>query len=538
VSTLPQGWTFAQFDDLVISISNGIAGKQNKDSIGIPVSRIETIAAERFDYSRIGYVADFDDSKLEQYRLKEGDLLFSHINSPTHLGKTAIYDGVSELYHGTNLLRVVTDTRIFDVRLLFYYCKQLRCIGFFPSIAQHAVNQSSLNQKKIKSIEVCLPPLAEQKRIADKLDHLLARVDACKARLDTIPSLLKRFRQSVLAAATSGRLTEEWREEKGLDLESWNQITIGSVVHRIEAGLNVKCEERPPEDHERGLVKISAVTWGTFDDNESKTLPVDHDVSDRTRIQVGDFLISRANTLALVGACVIVHKTSRPVHLSDKVLRLQMPEELKLWVLYNLRSASGRAQIEKLASGNQLSMRNLSQANLKSIQFLMPQGVECDEIVRRVENLFAMADRIESQYQNARARVDKLTQSLLAKAFRGELVPQDPNDEPAAVLLERIRAQRAVEAKPSKRKVAPRRSVKAASPHKPSQPAMEYASDDEVQKAIVNFMQSGREYTRAEITAPLDLSTSSWNSAIKELKSTGKVQQQGEGRGTRYLLNA
>jgi len=113
---------------------------------------------------------------------------------------------------------------------------------------------------------------------------------------------------------------------------------VDEIIDRIEAGVNVACEERPPNEGERGLVKISAVTWGTYDDNESKTLPVGKDVPETTRIQAGDFLISRANTLELVGACVIVETVTRPVFLSDKVLRLVMPDYQKQWLLMFLQS--------------------------------------------------------------------------------------------------------------------------------------------------------------------------------------------------------
>ncbi len=130
------------------------------------------------------------------------------------------------------------------------------------------------------------------------------------------------------------------------------------------------------------------------------------------------------------------------MYLSDKVLRLVISEEYKKWLLFWLRSQNGRKQIEQLASGNQFSMRNLSQANLKAIAVRLPPSDERAEIVRRVEALFAYADRLEARYTVTSAKVEGLTPALLAKAFRGELVPQDPNDEPAAVLLERIHAAR------------------------------------------------------------------------------------------------
>ena len=92
MSELPQGWETASFSDVVVSFSNGIGGDQNKDGIGIPVSRIETIADQSINFKRVGYIADYDATKINKYQLKCGDILFSHINSPIHLGKTAIFD--------------------------------------------------------------------------------------------------------------------------------------------------------------------------------------------------------------------------------------------------------------------------------------------------------------------------------------------------------------------------------------------------------------------------------------------------------------
>ncbi|MBK9394121.1 MAG: hypothetical protein IPN40_09620 [Uliginosibacterium sp.] len=324
-------------------------------------------------------------------------------------------------------------------------------------------SQTHLTRKPVRECSDANRPCPEQKRIADKLDSTLARVEACRDRLDRLPALLKRFRQSILAAATSGRLTEDWRATRSLDeaqrapeSQAWSSKTVGELINDIEAGLNVKCDERPPETGERGLVKISAVTWGVFDEQESKTLPSDAAITPKTRIRTGDFLISRANTLELVGACVLVHEVNRELHLSDKVLRLAMPDDMKPWLLYVLRSAEGRRQIEARASGNQLSMRNLSQANLREISVPMPSKAEIAEIVRRVETLFAFADRLEARLATARKQAEQLTPALLAKAFRGELVPQDPNDEPATELLKRLATTRTEAPKAKRgRKVAP-----------------------------------------------------------------------------------
>ncbi|HEY1856950.1 hypothetical protein [Acidocella sp.] len=214
-------------------------------------------------------------------------------------------------------------------------------------------------------------------------------------------------------------------------------------MHGIEAGKNMRCEERPPRIGELGVVKVSAVTWGKFDPGQSKTLPSDYNPTEKARICEGDLLISRANTLELVGAVVLVDIQPEGLFLSDKILRLIVDEEAKKWVMWFLRSPHGRKQIEELATGNQLSMRNISQDALRSITLPLPaQGIR-RQLINRLEAAFARADRLEAEAARSRKLLDRLEAAILAKAFRGELVPQDPNDEPASALLDRIRAQRA-----------------------------------------------------------------------------------------------
>lgn len=303
----------------------------------------------------------------------------------------------------------------------------------------------------ITDISVALPSPSEQTLIAEKLDTLLAQVESTKARLEQIPQILKRFRQAVLVAAVSSNLTEAWRRKNNFNFDNWENLTLGHIVKKIEAGKNIKCIEIPPDNHQYGIIKISAVTWGEYDEEESKTLPDKSLFIESRRISVGDFLISRANTLELLGNPVIVKQVTKNLMLSDKVLRLVMEDYDKPWINIFLRSFYGRREIEFRSTGNQLSMRNIGQKALLEIPIPKPPIEEQHEIVRRVEQLFAYADAIEKQVNNALARVNNLTQSILAKAFRGELTAQWRAENPdlisgensAAALLEKIKAERA-----------------------------------------------------------------------------------------------
>ena len=206
-----------------------------------------------------------------------------------------------------------------------------------------------------------------------------------------------------------------------------------------------------PGAGQKGIVKISAVSWGNFLEDESKTLEDPALFMPERAIRADDLLISRANTIDLVGACVLVRDVKRTLMLSDKVLRLQATDKWKRWLLICLRSPLGRFQIENLATGNQLSMRNITQDSLRRIVIPLPSPRERDEAAHRVEQLLGLADAIEERIVVATSGCNNLTQSILAKAFRGELVPTEGelarregrDYEPASVLLERIKSERA-----------------------------------------------------------------------------------------------
>ncbi|ANA19708.1 restriction endonuclease subunit S [Salmonella enterica] len=372
-----------------------------------------------------------------------GDILLS-IRAP--VGPTNIATEITAI--GRGLAAISAHCGLTDPKYLLYY---FRCIEPWLSTQGTGSTFKAISGQFIKELKAPLPSFAEQKIIAEKLDTLLAQVDSTKARLEQIPQILKRFRQSILASAVNGNLTEQWRKKNSLNIDNWKKLTLGHIVKNIEAGKNLKCIETPPHDEQYGIIKISAVTWGEYDEDESKTLPDDSLFVESRRIATGDFLISRANTLELLGNPVIVKKVTKNLMLSDKVLRLVMADNDKPWVNIFLRSCYGRREIEFRSTGNQLSMRNIGQKALLEIPMPKPSIEERHEIVRRVEQLFAWADTIEKQVNNALARVNNLTQSILAKAFRGELTAQWRAENPdlisgensAAALLEKIKAERA-----------------------------------------------------------------------------------------------
>ena len=427
MSFVPIGWSVKTFGEVLSLVTNGMNGKQNKEGNGIPVSRIETIADQCVDLSRVGFLAEYDEGKIDKYRLEEGDILFSHINSPIHLGKTALVPADIVLYHGVNLLRLKCEKSI-DPRFFNYYCKYLRALGEFSKNAQHAVNQSSINQKKLKAFELVAPSLEEQKLIADKLDSVLAKVEAAQARLDKIPAILKRFRQSVLAAATSGELTKEWR---GGEPFMADDIVLKEVVE-IDIGHAFKSKEF--EDKGIRLLRGQNIEPGALRWSETKYFPKDklHKFS-HLFIRAEDIILAMDRPIVSAGLKLAKAKESDlPCVLVQRVARFSPSAQIvNDFLYYLLLSPDFSSYLLPKQTGSDIP--HISGKQILNYSLKLPHIDEQKAIVAMVSELFEHASSVQKQYRFAKTRLDKLTQSILAKAFRGELLSSTVDSDIEAI---------------------------------------------------------------------------------------------------------
>jgi type I restriction enzyme, S subunit len=431
MSELPIGWASTKIGDLC-DLVNGMAFKPTDwGNVGLPIIRIQNLNRPDAAFNLFGGSVD------EKFLVRRGDLLFAWSGTPGTSFGAHIWNGPNAILN-QHIFNVRYNQRAVEKTFFRYAINQT--LDEQIAKAHGGVGLRHVTKGKFQETDIALPPLPEQRRIVAKIDSLSTRSRRACDHLDHIPRLVEKYKQALLTAAFRGELTRGWREARR-ETSNWNSVLAGTIIESIVAGKNLRCEERPPKKDEKGVLKVSAVTWGTFDCLATKTLPKSFVPPPHTRVQAGNFLISRANTLELVGAVVIVKETPPNLFLSDKILRLEIAEETKPWLLWFLRSPAGRNAIERSATGNQLSMRNLSQSALRDIEVPWTSDVERREIIRRIETAFAWIERLASETTTARKLIDHLDQTILAKAFLGELVPQDPNDEPASVLLERVNAE-------------------------------------------------------------------------------------------------
>ena len=355
--------------------------------------------------------------------MPKGSVLFS---SRAPIGYVAIAE--NEISTNQGFKSFVPEDGV-ESGYLYYYLKSIKHLA--ESLAT-GTTFKELSGKVAKTLPFPLAPRAEQTRIVEKLDEVLAQVDTIKARLDGIPAILKRFRQSVLAAAVSGRLTKtlsKWRNEK---LKDCFDCIDG------DRGPNYpKKEEYLTEGYCLFLSTKNVRNFG-FDFNEKIFITKEKDeILRKGRLERGDLVITTRGTLGYVASydMTVPHEVVR-INSGMLILRKKDPEFINDYFKILIASPYFQKQIEIQRTGS--AQPQLPANVLKEFELPVPSYEEQKEIVLLVDQYFTFADTIEAQVKKAQARVDNLTQSILAKAFRGELVAQDPDDEPAEKLLERI----------------------------------------------------------------------------------------------------
>lgn len=196
--------------------------------------------------------------------------------------------------------------------------------------------------------------------------------------------------------------------------------TVGDVLLGITAGKSLKTLDRPALPHEVGILKISAVTWGTFRADENKAMPIDFNANGIPRAMSGDILISRANTRELVGAPVMVDKDYQNLLLSDKLLKLIPNEDLvdPRYLLHSLKSEKSRIHFSKCAGGTSGSMTNITQGDIRSAPIHLPSLEE----QRRIAAILDKAEALRAKRREAIAKLDLLLQSVFLEMFGDPIV--------------------------------------------------------------------------------------------------------------------
>jgi len=493
---LPVGWEATSIAEATLDVQPGFAcGKHNKERVGIPHLRPMNINPRgEIDLSEVRYVQP--DNPL---RLSINDILFNNTNSPAWVGKTAIVQDSPEFAFSNHMTRLRVPKGISPE----FLAKQLHCLqqcGYFLQQCTKHVNQASISSKFLKqSVPFIAPPANEQQRIVKKITLLQAQSNKVRKALESIPPLLEKFRQSVLSSAFRGDLTAGWRAQNP-DIEPaekllerilkerrkrWEEDELAKMKAKGKTPKNDKWKDKYkepelvdttdlPELPEGWCwVSLEELSWSssygtsTKCDYDATGVPVlripnieaglvnqdnlkyslsDLSIQEEDYLAPSDFLIIRTNgSRSLIGrGALIMDSLSEPTFFASYLIRFRFVKDLNLcqWLSFVWQSPIVRNKIENLASTS-AGQYNINLTKLNSIILPIPPKAEIRKINFLLENALDKGVTLSAISKSLLEGTNKLDQSILAKAFCGELVPQDPNDEPASQLLERIKLEKA-----------------------------------------------------------------------------------------------
>lgn len=471
---LPQRWVWTNLSE-VANLSSGNPAPQGQEYFegGVhPFVRVQ-------DMGRLGDKVYLHNTKdhlnseavRNMKRFPKGSVLFTKSGMSTLLNQRAI---LAQNMYVVSHIGVCSPLGQIPSQWLYYWLKTID----FKDLT-HATTLPSLQLPKVQVLAIPLPPLPEQQRIVAKIEELFTSLDAGVEALKKIQAQLKRYRQSVLKHAFEGKLTEEWRQvhknelepastllerikqerqktAKAKDLpppdtndlpelpEGWSYLTLDflvpgvrNAIRRGPFGSAIKKAFFVPSGYkvyEQGNVIYNDFGRGSYYIDEKKF----EEMKD-FEVRPGDILMSCSGT---VGKITIAPKGIRPGVINQALLKITLNNKIvdTSYFVYLFRS---RVEEIMLANTRGSAMVNVSSVkDLRQIPFPISSVPEQHKVVEEIERHFSVADQIGKTVDHSLKQAERLRQSILRRAFEGKLVPQDPNDEPAERLLERIKAER------------------------------------------------------------------------------------------------
>jgi type I restriction enzyme S subunit len=509
--TLPSNWTIGWLGELATEVRNGISLRPDSDR-GQPILRISAVRPMNLDTSDIRFLPG-SSAQWSPYRLHLDDLLFTRYNGNPHLvGVCARVQAepACQLVYPDKLIRVRVDTAVAEPAYVEKVVNTGMSRAAIEAKLKTSAGQVGIAGGELKEIPIPLPPLAEQRRIVAKIESLFARSRRAKQALLAIPPLLDRLRQSILAAAFHGELTTEWRKQhsgtgSGEDLlqrarlerrRRWESAEATRMVARGRAtngeawkskyrdavpaepsgslprgwtwasldeltlivGGITKGQKRGPGERLRPVpyLRVANVQRGFLDLTDMKEIAATAEEIRELRLEVGDILLNEGGDRDKLGrGWVWGGEIPECIH-QNHVFRARpvMPEVDSQFLSHYANNFGQQFFLD--AGAQTTNLASVSMTKIRALPVPLAPAGEQREIVRILTNRLAAIDRTRALLVAALEENDDLQSSILAKAFRGELVPQDPNDEPASALLERLRAgHQAGDGEPKRKRRSP-----------------------------------------------------------------------------------
>ncbi len=426
---VPGNWCWTALKHISSHISDGSHNPPKDSGKGIPLLSATNIHDHLIDIdSAVRWITE-DQWTIENQRTKieTNDVLLTIVAS---IGRTAVVK--NEQFALQRSVAVIKPK--INSEFLSYYFETPYIQQFMLDNAKGTA-QKGFYLNSLAELFCCVPPLAEQQRIVDRIESLFAKLDEAKQKVQDALDSFETRKAAILHKAFTGELTAQWRKEHGVGMESWDNTTLSKIVIGFKYGTSEKSDYSY-----KGMpvFRIPNITDDGLSFEDLKFLS-HKDISDENQIHENDILIVRSNgSRELVGKSVLVPQLDREYAYASFLIRIQPLESVvpNYLVMY-LNSTDARMQMFKKAKSS-AGINNINSKELGAILINLPSFSEQAEIVRILDNLLAKEQLAKEAAERVLEQIDLIKKAILARAFRGELGTNDPGEESAVELLKQV----------------------------------------------------------------------------------------------------
>lgn len=471
MTALPAGWELAPIGDVIASdglFADGdwVESKDQDPAGEVRLTQLADVGEGRWRNRSDRHLTAAAAERLRCTDLQMDDVLVARMPDP--LGRACLFPGDPKRCVTVVDVAIIRPGRgSVDPRWLMHAINAPQVRTAIESL-QSGTTRKRISRKNLGTVELPVAPLAEQPRIVATIEEAFSKLDVGEAGLLNVRRLLRRMRAAVLAAAVTGRLVSQDHTDgpaatphgsvgarpssEPLDAlpPTWSTVELSEIVSEpLANGRSVRFRAGGFP-----VLRLTSLRDGRIDLAERKEGEWDAASAAKFLVRQGDFLVSRGNgSLALVGRGGLVDEEPDAVAYPDTLIRVRVPEQVLdpslLALIWN--SQVVRQQLESQARTT-AGIYKVNQGMLAAVRLPLPPREEQNRIVGEVERQMSFIDACQRSVEAGLAVSAALRRSVLRAAFEGRLVQQDPTDEPASVLLERIRAERAAAPKPPKRR--------------------------------------------------------------------------------------
>ncbi len=344
--------------------------------------------------------------------------------------KAYIIDGKSWVNNHAHVLKSIAG--LMSNKFLLYSLNQIDYHEYVRGTTRLKLNQTSM-----KAIQILLPPLSEQKRIVQKIESILSQIDAAQSRLEVLASQVKSPPGSLSMLKNS--VLEQAFEEKC----NFETTEMGNLILFSKNGFTGRPNKDKKGNPRLGIESITNSNSIFINEDKCKFIDISKSKEKNYETKKGDLFFCRQNgNKNNVGKCKVLRNTIKSMIFSDSLIQFRLNDKIvPEYVVYFTAITSSRNQIEQCCfttAGN----FSINGTNLKKVLVKFPAVSQQKRIVSKIESILGRIDAIEKQVDDSLIKLDQLKKAVLKKAFEGKLVPQDPNDEPASILLEKIKQEK------------------------------------------------------------------------------------------------